>query len=112
MPRRSATETSDASAAPRLRSAYRSTSAASGNLRPGDGGGAFDHLAELGIGGVPVPPGDVAAGHAGLLAGGGVVGAAGGEVAQGGELRLGPVSPRARRGGVGELEGGRPGPPP
>src|SRR3954471_20786057 len=34
----------------------RRASAESGNLRPGDGGGAFDHLAELGIGGVPVPP--------------------------------------------------------
>src|SRR3954453_16473888 len=79
-------------------------SAGSGNLRPGDGGGAFDHLSELGVCGVPVPPGDVAADHAGLLAVGGVVGAVEGEVAQGGELGLDAVEPGAVERGVGELD--------
>src|SRR3954447_1013125 len=79
-------------------------SAGSGNLRPGDGGGALDHLSELGVGGVPVPPGDVAADHAGLLAVGGVVGAVEGEVAQRGELRLDPVEPGAVERGVGDLD--------
>src|SRR3954469_20238979 len=82
-------------------------SAGSCNLRPGDGGGSFDHLAEPGVGGVPVPPGDVAADHAGLLAVGRVIGAVEGEVAQGGELRLDAVEPGAVERGVGELDVGR-----
>src|SRR3954453_5192456 len=49
------------------------SSAGSGNLRPLDGLGSADDLAKRGIGDVPVPPGDVAADHAGLLAVGGVV---------------------------------------
>src|SRR4051794_7351230 len=59
---------------------YVTTSAGSGNLRPLDGLGSSDDLAEPGISDVPVPPGDVAADHAGLLPVGGVVGAVEGEV--------------------------------
>src|SRR3954447_15554227 len=79
-------------------------SAASGNLRSGDGGGFFDHLAEFGIGGVPVSPGDVAADHAALLAVGFVIGAVEGEVAQRGELRLDAVEPGAVEGHIGDLD--------
>src|SRR3954449_1322735 len=39
----------------------------------------FDHLAEAGVGDVPIPPGDVAADHAALFAVAGVVGAVQGE---------------------------------
>src|SRR3954466_4938342 len=79
-------------------------SAGSGNLRPGDGGGALDDLAELGVGEVAVPPGDVAADHPGLLVVGLVVGAVEGEVAQRGELRLDPVEPGAVERRVGDLD--------
>ena len=79
-------------------------SAGSGNLRPLDGFGSADDLAELGIGDVPVPPGDVAADHAGLLAVGVVVGAVEREVAQGGELGLDPVEPGAVERDVGQLD--------
>ena len=58
------------------------TSAASGNVRPGD------DLAEPLVVGVVVTPDDVAADHAGLLFVGEVVGAVEGEVPQRGELRL------------------------
>ena len=51
-----------------------------------------------------VPPGDVAADHAGLLAVAGVVGAVEGEVAQRGELGLDPVEPGAVERHVGELD--------
>ncbi len=64
-------------------------SAASGNLCPLDGLGLCDDLAEPRVGrGVPVPPGDVAADHAGLLGVAVVVGAVQSEVAQRGELGL------------------------
>src|SRR3712207_8482520 len=78
-------------------------SAGSGNLCPLDGLGSADDLAEPGIGDVPVPPGDVAADHAGLLAMGLVVGAVEGEIPQGGELGLDPVEPGSVEGDVGQL---------
>src|SRR3954451_1313852 len=84
-------------------SAGGAASAGSGNLRLLDGGGSLDDLAEFGVGGVPVPPGDVAADHACLVAVGGVVGAVEGEVAQRGELRLDPVEPGAVERRVGDL---------
>ena len=80
------------------------TSAGSGNLRPLDGFGSADDLAEPGISDVPVPPGDVAADHAGLLAVGVVVGAVEGEVVQRGELRLDPVEPGVVERHVSEFE--------
>ena len=58
------------------------TSAASGNVCPGD------DLAESFVVGVVVAPDDVAADHAGLFTMGGVVGTVEGEVRQRGELRL------------------------
>ncbi len=65
----------------------RPTSAAASNLRPLDGVGLADDLSESWMGrGVPVPPGDVAADHAGLLDVGRVIGAVQGEVAQRGEV--------------------------
>src|SRR4051794_20895356 len=85
-------------------------SAASGNLRPVGQFAAAQDLAELGIGDVAVPPGDVAADHAGLRAVVGMVGAGEGEVAQGGELGLDPVEPRAVEGHVGQLDVVRRGP--
>jgi hypothetical protein len=60
---------------------------ASGNLCP------VDDFAEPAIVGVAVPPGDVAADHAGLLVVAGMVGAVQGEVAQRLELSLDPVQP-------------------
>jgi ABC-type dipeptide/oligopeptide/nickel transport system ATPase component len=64
------------------------SSAASGNVC------ALDEFAEGSVVCVAVPPDDVAADHAGLLAMAGVVGAVEGEVAQRLELSLDPVQPR------------------
>src|SRR5947209_5455582 len=85
-------------------------SAGSGNLRPLDGFGSADDLAERGVGGVPVPPGDVAADHAGLLLVGAVVGAVEGEVAKRGELGLDSVEPGAVERDVGQFDVVRGGP--
>lgn len=68
-------------------------SAASGNLCPFHGFGQVDDLAQPGVGGVAVPPGDVAADHDGLLAVAGAIGFVQGKSAQGGELGFDPVQP-------------------
>nr|WP_206188866.1 hypothetical protein [Streptomyces hirsutus] len=70
----------------------------SGDVDPGDDG------AQANIGGVLVPPDDVAADHAALLLVAGVVGAVQREVTQGGELGLDAVQPGAVGRGVGELD--------
>src|SRR5258708_24039289 len=62
----------------------------------------FDDAAQAGVGGVAVPPGDVAADHAVLFAVGGVVGATEGELAQRGELAFEAVHPRGVRGRAGD----------
>ena len=70
----------------------------SGHVYPGE------DAAQARIGGVAVPPGDVAADHAALLAVGGVVGAVEGELAQRGELAFKAVHPRGVRGRAGDLD--------
>ena len=71
---------------------------------------AIDDLAQPRVGGVPVPPGDVAADHAGLVGVARVVGAVHGEVAQRGELGLDAVEPGGVRRGVSDLDVVRLGP--
>jgi tetratricopeptide (TPR) repeat protein len=83
---------------------YGRAKSALGNLRPLDGFGSSDDLAEPGVGDVSVAPGDVAADHAGLLAVAGMVGAVESEVAQRGELGLDPVQPGPVKGHVGQLD--------
>jgi hypothetical protein len=73
-------------------------SALSGNVCP------VDDFAEATIVGITVPPGDIAADHAGLLGMAGVVGTVQGEVPQRGELRLDAVEPRGIGGHIGQLD--------
>ena len=86
------------SSPPRTLSDQGQPSGASGNLCP------VDDFAESAVVGVAVPPGDVAADHAGLVVVAGVVGAVQGEVAQRLELGLDPVQPRRIGRGVGQLD--------
>ena len=73
-------------------------SASSGNVCP------VDDSAEAAVTGIAVPPGDVAADHAGLLGMAGVIGAVQGKVAQRGELGLDPVQPGGIGGYIGQLD--------
>jgi hypothetical protein len=88
----------------RVERLMRGPSAASGNVC------ALDEFAEGSVVCVAVPPDDVAADHAGLLAMGGVVGAVEGEVAQRLELGFDPVQPRRVGRRVGEFDVVRRGP--